>query len=822
MKLERIVQLHVAALAIMGAVLLGMGQGSPLLPLLAVFAAVTSVIFTDALHWFSLNRFVANLAALLALFFSLNDFFQPDTRAQLLAIANLLIYLQIVLFYQRKNPRLYWQLTVLSLLQVVVSAALNVGFEFGLVLILYAVTAFSTLAVLHVHREGLRVIESVARGRTRRDGGAESDSRRGEPADRWQRWLRHDPLIRPLVSSTRLGRQVLGSGLLRQIAVIGFSTLVFAFVLFFTAPRLDSSTRRSYQFRPTRVVGFSEELTLNEMAKVLESTEKVMRVSFRDASSGQPYRVYGEPYFRGAVLTEYGIQEGIATWRQQSNVLLANAFRPRISNPIRFLAEPPPNRGLVRQDVILQPLNQSVLFAIFPVFASPQTPDEVRINARTEQLFCKTSQDERPALEYRYAVATTGLLGGVQLDVTPLSRGVTNLMDPALLEFDDSRFPKLKEIADEVVVRRGVANAKRADVARALRDHFLKPGAYTYTLDFSHVRRRRDLDPIEDFVANHHSGHCEYFASGLVMMLRSQGIPARLVVGFRGGEYNALGDYYQVLQSNAHAWVEAYLPPDEARSESPPGADLSPLGGWLRLDPTPGSDIDRARQLQQGWTDVVDDVLDYASTVWTDYILGLTAKRQRESIYEPVANRASPETWASLLERLRGLRQRLQHWVQGISLFLGMILAAGLIGGLIFYWRRVRRRRPSSSVASLWQWRRSGEVAAGQRTIPLATIQFYRRLEAALNQLGLSRGLGQTPRELASQASDRLAALLPQAAVAPLPSLIVETFYRVRFGQADLPEEDSRAVEGLLVRLEEAVQHGTEHGSTRPSPSAAH
>ena len=59
-----------------------------------------------------------------------------------MAIANLLIYLQIVLFYQQKNPRLYWQLTVLSLLQVVVSAALNVGFEFGLVLILYGSSRF--------------------------------------------------------------------------------------------------------------------------------------------------------------------------------------------------------------------------------------------------------------------------------------------------------------------------------------------------------------------------------------------------------------------------------------------------------------------------------------------------------------------------------------------------------------------------------------------------------------------------------------------------------------------------------------------------------
>lgn len=815
MKLERLVQVHVAGLAIMGAVLLGLGQRSSLLPLLAVFAAVTSVVFTDTLNWFHLNRFVANLAALLALFFSLNDFFQSDMRAQLLAIANLLIYLQIVLFYQRKNPRLYWQLTVLSLLQVVVSAALNVGLEFGMVLILYAVTALSTLAVLHVHREALRVVESAARGRIRRDSGAESGGPGGELSNRWKGWLRRDPIVRPLVSSARLSRQILRGGLLKQIAAIGFSTLVFAFVLFFTAPRLDSAARRNFQTRPTRVVGFSSQVTLNEMATVLESTETVMRVSFRDAASGQPYRVYGEPYFRGGALAGYQFNEGIASWLQPNSTPLESAFGVRLFNPVRRLADPPPNHVLVRQDIILEPLSEPVLFAIHPVYASLQTPDEVRVNVRSEQLFCISDHEERPRVEYRYAVATTGLVGGVQLDVTPLSGRVTNLMDPALLAFDPSHFPALKKTADEIVNRRGVASGKRADVARALRDHFLKPDAYHYTLDFSQVRRQRRLDPIEDFVANHQSGHCEYFASALVMMLRSQGIPARMVVGFRGGEYNALGDYYQVLQRNAHTWVEAYLPPDEARSESPPGAELSPLGGWLRLDPTPGSDIDRARQLRQGWLDTVDDVLDYASTVWTDYILGLTAKRQRESIYEPVANRTDPETWASALERLRGVRQRLQDWMQAVSVVLPAVLALGLAAGLVVSWRRWRQGRQPGILPSLWQWRRNSNVGEDRCWPSLATVQFYRRLEVTLSQLGLSRSLGQTPRELASQAGQRLAALLPQAAVAQLPSLIVETFYRVRFGKTDLPDDDSREVEGQLVRLEEAVQRSREHGPTQ-------
>ena len=548
MKLERIVQIHVAALAIIGAVLLGMGQQSSLLPLLAVFAAVTSVVFTDILGWFRLNRLVANLAALFALFFSLNDFLQPDMRAQLMAIANLLIYLQIVLFYQQKNPRLYWQLTVLSLLQVVVSAALNVGFEFGLVLILYAVVAFSTLAVLHVHREGLRVVELAARWRSQRDEREGAERSSGEAAGRWQRWLRREPVTRPLISSARLGRQVIAGGLLRQIAAIGFSTLVFAFVLFFAAPRLDSSTRRNYQARATRLVGFSEQVTLNEMTSILESSDTVMRVSFRDAASGQPYRVYGEPYFRGVVLTQYAYEDGVARWRQPDSVPLGQAFNFRLAAPPRLLPDPPPSRGLVRQDVTLQPLNEQILFAIHPVYGCDQTPSDVRIRPRSEQVYCKTHYEQRPKQEYRYSVLTTGLLGGVQLDVTPLPRSVTNLMDPDLLAFDEARFPQIKKIADEIVGQEKATSVKRADIVRRLRDHFLKPGAYNYTLDFTRVRRQRRLDPIEDFVANHRSGHCEYFASALVMMLRSQHIPARMVVGFRGGEYNALGDYYQVLQ----------------------------------------------------------------------------------------------------------------------------------------------------------------------------------------------------------------------------------------------------------------------------------
>lgn len=865
MKLERIVQVHIAALATLGAVLLGMGQRSPTPALLTGFAAFTSVIFSDGLNWFYLNRLVANVIALLALFFSLNDFFQTDMRAQLLAIGNLLVYLQVLLFYQRKNPRLYWQLTVLSLLQVVVSAALSVGLEFGLVLMLYAVTAFSSLAVLHVHRECLRTIEFSVRSRIWHGGenwlefltgdfptltdvidkagdfarpgdeGRDGGKRRaaggvargkadaaGRSAKTSRSALRREVIIRPLVSPAKLGQQVLSSGLLKQSAMIGLCTLVFAFVLFFTAPRLDSSTRRSYQNRATRVVGFSSEVSLDGMCRVLESSDSVMRASFRDAVSGEPYRVYGEPYFRGAILTEYRTGATGAVWRQPSSRPLTDSFEVRAAVALRPLQSPPSHRGLVRQDVTLQPLNEPALFAIFPVYASPQTPEDVRMHSRTEQLLCGTTAEERVRGEYRYAIVTTGLLGGVQLDVTPLSGRTTDLLDPELLAFDAERFPTLKETAENVIASHQVGAASRADIARALRDHFLYPGAYNYSLDLSRILRRREVDPIEDFVASHHTGHCQYFASALVMMLRSQGIPARMVVGFRGGEYNSLGDYYHVLQRHAHAWVEAYLPADEARAELPPEAHSSELGGWLRLDPTPGSDIDRARQLQQGWMDVVDDVLDYASTVWTEYILGLTAKRQRESIYEPVANRATPETWATTLARLRGLRQWLRAWMERLSMLVGIVLAAGLAIGLIFFGRRWLTVVSQNERRPRWRWGRNRQSPVAVRPTTHLTVLFYQRLEAALGRLQITRGRGQTPRELASRAAQRLAELAPQAAVALAPSRIVETFYRVRFGAAELPEPEGRAVENELARLEDAVRQIIERPPGEASKHRSH
>lgn len=77
-------------------------------------------------------------------------------------------------------------------------------------------------------------------------------------------------------------------------------------------------------------------------------------------------------------------------------------------------------------------------------------------------------------------------------------------------------------------------------------------------------------DALDTFIFDTRIGYCEHYASAFVALMRLSGIPARLVVGYQGGEWNAAGDYMIVRQSDAHAWAEVWLQGE----------------GWARIDPT--------------------------------------------------------------------------------------------------------------------------------------------------------------------------------------------------------------------------------------------
>ena len=240
---------------------------------------------------------------------------------------------------------------------------------------------------------------------------------------------------------------------------------------------------------------------------------------------------------------------------------------------------------------------------------------------------------------------------------------------------DVSNLPHLKELARQWVSQSGLRSDNHLEIARLLEHKLGYSGRFQYSLQGE--PRDPKLDPIEDFIVNDPRGHCEYFATTLALMLRSQGIPCRVVLGYRTDEWNERGKFYQVRQSYAHAWVEAYLPPRFIPPAMRWGDDDRRWsgGGWLRLDATPPESQSggnaAARKMQQG--------LDWLDSLWSDYVMDMDRQRQMEAVYRPALetisrpfrNLFSAAWWRGVLGRLRDL------FPQGIGLG-GWLLHAGL------------------------------------------------------------------------------------------------------------------------------------------------
>ena len=260
--------------------------------------------------------------------------------------------------------------------------------------------------------------------------------------------------------------------------------------------------------------------------------------------------------------------------------------------------------------------------------------------------------------------------------------------------------------------------------------------------------------------------------------------------------------------------MEAHLDRAEAEKELPEGSDISPAGGWLRLDATPGASKDRARQVERGMIDVVDDMLDYARMMWTDYIMEMTAKRQRESIYDPVADSANVESWEAFAEQLSLDREAVVRGLRGFWFsWRGAVLAISLaILGITYFHRSRGRRKKASPVARAVQrlTRRLGSASlaiVGQRG--RSAVDFYLQFEKTLNRAGIERRAAETQAEFAKRALERLGYVLPEKAFELPVGRIVDAFYRVRFGRCILSAEELVSLQQTLERFRNTVESVT-------------
>jgi len=159
-------------------------------------------------------------------------------------------------------------------------------------------------------------------------------------------------------------------------------------------------------------------------------------------------------------------------------------------------------------------------------------------------------------------------------------------------------------------------------------EQYLKD-TYTYTLDT--IFRESQVNPVEEFLFDLKKGHCELFASSMVVMLRSLKIPSRLVTGFRAHRYNPITGYYEVRGTDAHAWVESYI---EGY-------------GWVTFEPTPDSYLPKFKREYI----VVSSLGDYI-------------KDRTNSLLEANPNK----WWAKLLQTLREFLQKIYAFIEMILL----------------------------------------------------------------------------------------------------------------------------------------------------------
>jgi hypothetical protein len=342
-------------------------------------------------------------------------------------------------------------------------------------------------------------------------------------------------------------------------------TVVIAVPLFLLLPRVRSPFivgRGAGTGVTLEAAGFSDQVTLDSIGRIRGSREVVMRVLDATPAADREMR------FKAAT---YDVYQG-GTWRRSP----IRGPLPR-GQGVRFrLGSAKPVRWAT---IFLQPLHS--ISVPLPVESAVIEP-HVSSLASDQGGAISFRFPPLEVQEFRVGLAATPVLTGS----VPAAAG-----DPAL----DLQgvTPKITGLAAKVMGT-GTAAERALRLESHLTDH------YSYTLDF--VGRSPD-NPIEDFLFRYRSGQCEYFASSMVLMLRSQGIPARLVTGFLGGEYNPFEGYYIVRENNAHAWVEAYLPGE----------------GWRIFDPTPPAG--RPEEGAEGAMLLAQQAWDFVLFRWDRYVL---------------------------------------------------------------------------------------------------------------------------------------------------------------------------------------------------------
>lgn len=324
-----------------------------------------------------------------------------------------------------------------------------------------------------------------------------------------------------------------GAGRVRALMMLALPAVPLLVMLFVFFPRIPPIWSLPMAAK-SATTGVSDSMSPGDFSNLSQSTELAFRVEFQ---AQRPKRQ--EMYWRGLVLSDF---DGI-TWRQnesKSHFWSQTQAMPHWTNDVY--------QGMSYEyQVILEPTEQHWLFALD--YPKPDLRTDMSMNDDfTLRALMPISQQKR----YRVSAYPNAQIEQVLQDAskhvnTQLPKS-GNQKSKAFAQslFEQSQFDPVRYIQ--------------------LVQHYISTQGFGYTLSPPLLHDNR----IDEFLFESKSGFCEHYASSFTFLMRAVGIPARVVVGYQGGELGRDGTSWEVRQMDAHAWSEVWLAGQ----------------GWVRIDPT--------------------------------------------------------------------------------------------------------------------------------------------------------------------------------------------------------------------------------------------
>lgn len=314
---------------------------------------------------------------------------------------------------------------------------------------------------------------------------------------------------------------------LRCAASSLLAVLPLAAVLFVSVPRMKEPLWRIPQGGQQAKTGLSGTMQPGSISNLVQSDEWVANITFSDGLKPQPRDLY----WRAIIMSDF---DG-TRWQAMPDFAADSAPQLRI----------PESRG-VRYQMIIRDQNGALPALDYPAGVLPQ--GLVRRLGGTVR--AERSREGLRRLDLQAALGDT--------------------LPHALNEAEYRRYTRLPE-GNPQTRRLAETLAKQSPTERAfirnVLNHFSRRH-FSYTLRPPTTAGRNSID---EFMFATRQGFCEHYAQSFAVIMRAAGLPARIVTGYQGAEYNPQGGFWQIRAKDAHAWTEVWLPSEQV---------------WLRVDPT--------------------------------------------------------------------------------------------------------------------------------------------------------------------------------------------------------------------------------------------